>query len=233
VTFPAGLTTIEVTGLNLLGLDGTPFSGIVIFSASGLIAVPAASTLLEGPATAMVVNGVMVPVVIPTTDCVSPAFTYTITQRLTTPDGVTGSPPPAQGVAIPSSLGTTVDLSDLVPTGPLPPASAFGTANTWSQTQTLAGSPALRMPGGAVAGYVWTTDSAGNGSWQLAGRVVTFTQPFSTASTVAVDHGLSKYPSVTVMDTADDEVDGDVQYTDLNHLTVSFTAPFSGTVICN
>jgi hypothetical protein len=61
----------------------------------------------------------------------------------------------------------------------------------------------------------------------------TFTLPFSVLSTVSVGHGLGKYPAVTVMDSADNQVEGDIQYVDLNNLTVTFSAPFSGTVICN
>jgi hypothetical protein len=60
-----------------------------------------------------------------------------------------------------------------------------------------------------------------------------YTQPFSVTDTVAVPHNLGKYPAVTVMDSAGDQVDGDVVFTDLNNLTVSFSAPFSGTVTCN
>jgi hypothetical protein len=56
----------------------------------------------------------MAPVRLPTTDCVSPGFTYTITQRLATPDGAENEAAPATGVAIPSALGASVDLSALL-----------------------------------------------------------------------------------------------------------------------
>jgi len=114
MTFPAGLTVIQVTGLHIEGLDGTPLSGVIVFSASGPVVDPAVSALLEGSATGEVTDGVMAPVTLPTTDCVTPGFTYTITQRLQTPDGVEGSPPPAAGVAIPHTLGATVDLTALL-----------------------------------------------------------------------------------------------------------------------
>lgn len=114
MTFPAGLTTIQVTGLHIEGLDGTPLSGVIIFSASGPVVDSALSALLEGSATGEVVSGVMTPVIIPTTDCVSPGFTYTITQRLQTPDGAEGSPPPVTGVLIPHTLGASVDLAALL-----------------------------------------------------------------------------------------------------------------------
>jgi hypothetical protein len=115
VTFPAGLTTITVTGSNLEALDGSPLSGVIIFSPSEEISDPAVSLVLEGSAMANVVAGSIVqPFVIATTDCVTPPFTYTITQRLDGPDGVEGAPPPISGVSIPSSLGHTVDLSALL-----------------------------------------------------------------------------------------------------------------------
>jgi hypothetical protein len=117
VAFPAGLAIIEVTGLNLLAFDGTPLSGAVIFTASGPVEDPAVNLLLEGSATGQVSGGVMTPVTIPTTDCVSPGFTYTITAQLQTPDGAEGGPPPVSGILIPHTLGATVDLSALLSVG--------------------------------------------------------------------------------------------------------------------
>jgi hypothetical protein len=94
--------------------------------------------------------------------------------------------------------------------------------------------------GGAPAnGQVPTAVVADDDSWSLAwqpngtGADKTFTQPFTVADTVSVAHDLSKYPAVTVIDSAGSVVIGDVDYTDLNNLTVSFSAPFSGTVTCN
>lgn len=60
-----------------------------------------------------------------------------------------------------------------------------------------------------------------------------FTQVFNNVSSVTVNHNLGKYPSVTVFDSAGDECEGDVDYTNINSLTVSFSAPFSGEVVCN
>lgn len=111
MTFPAGLTTITVTGLHILSLDGQPLDGAVIFTASGPVDDPAADAVLSGSAVGEVVNGVMTPLQIPTTDAVTPGFTYTISQRLQTTDM---SPPPVTGISIPSTLGATVDLSDLL-----------------------------------------------------------------------------------------------------------------------
>jgi len=60
-----------------------------------------------------------------------------------------------------------------------------------------------------------------------------FEQSFTVASTITVNHNLNKYPSVTVISSAGDEVEGDVDYINNTSLTVSFTAPFSGKVLCN
>lgn len=60
-----------------------------------------------------------------------------------------------------------------------------------------------------------------------------FELPFISASTVSVPHNLGKYPAVTVIDSAGDEVIGDVQHLSANSLQLIFSAPFSGTVFCN
>ena len=60
-----------------------------------------------------------------------------------------------------------------------------------------------------------------------------FELDFTGESTVTVDHNLGKYPAVTVIDSAGDEVFADVDYTGLNQLIVTFGVVFSGKVICN
>lgn len=48
-----------------------------------------------------------------------------------------------------------------------------------------------------------------------------------------VEHGLGTWPSVTVCDTADSTVVGDVIYIDANRLEIHFSAPFSGVAYLN
>lgn len=48
-----------------------------------------------------------------------------------------------------------------------------------------------------------------------------------------VNHGLGKYPSTTVVDSAGSVVEGDVNYIDLNTLTFNASAPFGGSLYCN
>lgn len=53
------------------------------------------------------------------------------------------------------------------------------------------------------------------------------------SNTWEITHNLYKYPSVSVVDTGGNVVIGDVEYTSLNTLVITFTAPFSGTAYLN
>lgn len=53
------------------------------------------------------------------------------------------------------------------------------------------------------------------------------------STTWVVNHNMNKYPSVNVVDTANDEVTGDVRYNTLNQITITFTAAFSGKAYLN
>ena len=48
-----------------------------------------------------------------------------------------------------------------------------------------------------------------------------------------IDHGLNKYPSVTVVDSADTIVYGEVSYLDKNTIKINFSGAFSGRVFLN
>ncbi len=48
-----------------------------------------------------------------------------------------------------------------------------------------------------------------------------------------ITHNLNKYPAATVVDSANSEVIGEIQYTNLNTLTVTFSSPFSGKAYLN
>ena len=48
-----------------------------------------------------------------------------------------------------------------------------------------------------------------------------------------ITHNLNKYPSVTITNNENQVVIGDITYINKNKLTVSFSAEFSGKVICN
>lgn len=60
----------------------------------------------------------------------------------------------------------------------------------------------------------------------------TYTQ-VSASSTWAITHNLGKFPSVSVVDSGNNLVVGDVQYTNTNELTITFNASFSGKAYLN
>lgn len=53
------------------------------------------------------------------------------------------------------------------------------------------------------------------------------------SATWVVTHNMGKYPSVSIVDTADDEVIGQVTYNSNNQLTITFSAPMSGKAYLN
>lgn len=56
----------------------------------------------------------------------------------------------------------------------------------------------------------------------------------STSSDVwMIQHNLNKYPSVTVVDSGNSVVTGEVVYIDKNNIQITFTSTFSGKVYCN
>lgn len=55
----------------------------------------------------------------------------------------------------------------------------------------------------------------------------------SASDTWVVQHNLFKYPSVAVVDSAGDEVEGSVHYDSNTQLTITFSAPFSGKAYLN
>lgn len=68
---------------------------------------------------------------------------------------------------------------------------------------------------------------------QVVGRGTYIHRQYEAASVWRIEHNLHCYPSVTVVDSADSKVTGDVDYIDENTLTVSFAAPFSGSAYLN
>lgn len=53
------------------------------------------------------------------------------------------------------------------------------------------------------------------------------------ASTWNIQHNLDKYPSVTVVDSADSVVTGNIIFTDSNNLTINFIGSFAGKAYLN
>lgn len=50
----------------------------------------------------------------------------------------------------------------------------------------------------------------------------------TSSSTWTINHNLGYYPSVTVVDNGDNVVIGDVSYTSVNQVSISFSASFGG-----
>ena len=70
------------------------------------------------------------------------------------------------------------------------------------------------------------------GSGESVDKTFIYTQ--SSASSVwNITHNLNKYPSVSVVDTANTVVYGDVNYVNANELTITFTNTFSGKAFLN
>jgi hypothetical protein len=55
----------------------------------------------------------------------------------------------------------------------------------------------------------------------------------ASSSLWVIPHSLGKYPSVTVIDSGGSLVFGDVQYIDINNISITFTASFSGSAFIN
>lgn len=60
-----------------------------------------------------------------------------------------------------------------------------------------------------------------------------FSLPFTNQTSLTVSHNLNKKPAVTVIDSAGDEVFGNVTHLSDNSLQVAFSSSFTGTVFCN
>lgn len=55
----------------------------------------------------------------------------------------------------------------------------------------------------------------------------------TTSATWVINHELNKFPSVTVVDSAGSIVIGEIDYTDMNNVTLTFSAAFSGVAYLN
>ena len=54
-----------------------------------------------------------------------------------------------------------------------------------------------------------------------------------SSSTWSITHNLNKYPSVSIVDSSNEEVIGEVEHVNSNSLIVKFSAPFSGKAFLN
>ena len=57
--------------------------------------------------------------------------------------------------------------------------------------------------------------------------------PFSNKTGIVINHNFGKYPSVTVMDTSNEEIEAEVIFNNLNRCTINLNTAISGTIILN
>ena len=55
----------------------------------------------------------------------------------------------------------------------------------------------------------------------------------SASDTWTIVHNLNKYPSVTIVDSANDEVEGNVNHMSKTQLVITYSSPFSGKAFLN
>ena len=110
---------------------------------------------------------------------------------------------------------------------PIPPVNIDLVNATLAVNLAAPGSPATIAETGTVAHPVITLTIPG-----ATAQTISFT--FSSALAVwTVTHNLNRFPSVTVVDSAGDEIYANVDYVDANNLTVTFATPTTGTVYLN
>ena len=99
------------------------------------------------------------------------------------------------------------------------------TGNTVTVTEVAGSSTVVTEKGNSV-----TVTGVIGGVSLDANFVFTQTSP---SATWVVTHNLNKYCSVTVVDSADNIVFGDVLYNSLNQVTLTFAGAFSGKAFFN
>lgn len=81
--------------------------------------------------------------------------------------------------------------------------------------------------------YVCTDSTNGAAVWKLVSASSYIHNQVASSATWNIAHNLNKYPSVTIVDAGNIVVVGDVQYTDLNNLVVTFSGGVTGKAYLN
>lgn len=68
--------------------------------------------------------------------------------------------------------------------------------------------------------------------FSIADKTFIYTQQVASKTWV-IKHDLNKFPSITVIDSAGTEVKGEINYNDLNTVTLNFSAQFTGKAYLN
>lgn len=76
-----------------------------------------------------------------------------------------------------------------------------------------------------------------NASWKeltfSSSGSFTYVHDYINSIEIIVNHNMDKYPSVTIVDTADTIYDGEVEYINRNSVKVTLAIPMSGRIFCN
>lgn len=100
----------------------------------------------------------------------------------------------------------------------------FNPVNAFPLIEPIPGLPGLRGPQGPRGPQGIPGTPGGNG--------FIFTQS-APLSTWVITHNMNRFPSVTVVDSNENEVEGDVVYTSSNVVTITFSRPFAGQAFLN
>ena len=112
-------------------------------------------------------------------------------------------------------------------------ANPGGTTLTIAGNISVTGTFADSAGNVGVLGKVLTSTGVGT-VWDDAPQAPTFVFTQGVPSTTwNITHNLGKFPSVSVVDTADQLMYGNTEYFNQNSLTITFSAPFSGKAYLN
>ena len=76
------------------------------------------------------------------------------------------------------------------------------------------------------------TNNSGGGGIGTGDKTFVYSQTIPSKNW-NISHNLDKYPSITIVDSAGNEVIGDTVYNSKNEVTIHFTAEFSGNAYLN
>ena len=103
------------------------------------------------------------------------------------------------------------------------------------QTASEGGGTGHGIPEGGTTGQVLVKNSNTDydAGWQTTSVSTYIHEQGIAASVWNVTHNLNKHPSITVVDTADSIIIGEVQYVNMNSVILTFKAPFKGKAYFN
>ena len=166
MSLPGDLTVTTVTG-TYVDSAGVPQRGRITFTPSAVLVDTTGQVVIPMATRSYLVSGQGTfetdPLVSTNNGTITPTgWTYTVCLT------ISGQDPQTWSILLPYSA-SPVDISTITPAVAQPAVSAgalLTTGGSVSGTLTLNASPPARIPAGASSGYVFTSDSSGDGSWQ-------------------------------------------------------------------